>query len=245
MSNQRFSITPAKAATDNSLTDSVHRTLTVIGIFGNREGWCWPGQGTLAEMRGVSRQTISTHIKALTDLGYLNIYPRYDEETGAQKSNMMQIKFDFNPDLTGGVKSKALQGGTSPEVDTPPQVQGFTHNAPFNAPFNDKSYISPPAYDLNADFMTALATIAKETLAPGFNEKKFENAAFALIGWDAELSDVAGFAEYWRKFGWHNQKPALTNIVNHWNDYKDGRDLRSKEQQQQPIKVADDGGMYV
>ena len=105
--NQRFSITPAKAATDNELTDSEHRTLAVIGIYGDKNGWCWPSQSTLAEMRGVSRKTINVHIKRLIDLGYLNIQPRYDNETGAQKSNMMQIKFDFPPDVTGGYSAIA------------------------------------------------------------------------------------------------------------------------------------------
>jgi hypothetical protein len=139
--NQRFSITPSTAAVDLSLTDSVFRTLAVIGIYGDKNGWCWPSQSTLAEIRGVSRQTINTHTKDLIASGYLNIYPRYDEETGAQKSNMMQIKFDYEPDLTGGVKSKALQGGTSPEVYTPPQAIDFTHNDLFNAP---KEQITSP-----------------------------------------------------------------------------------------------------
>jgi len=119
------------------LTDSVYRTLAAIGIYGDKNGWCWPSQSTLANLRGVSRQTINTHTKDLIAYGYLNIQPRYDEETGAQKSNMMQIKFDFEPDLTGGVKSKALQGGASPELYTPPQVLDLTHNAPKNEPIND------------------------------------------------------------------------------------------------------------
>lgn len=85
-----------------------------------------------------------------------------------------------------------------------------------------------PAFDLNEQFKTALAQVAKETLTPGFNEKKYEDAAFALIGWDADLSQVAGFTDYWKQNGWHNGKPALTNIVNHWQDYLQGRDLKSK-----------------
>lgn len=113
--NQRFSITPARAAADKDLSDSEHRTLAVIGMFGDPEGWCWPSQSTLADLRGISRKTINLHIKRLIELGYLNIYPRYDKETGAQKSNMMQIKLDFPPDVTG-VTSKTLQGDHILEV---------------------------------------------------------------------------------------------------------------------------------
>lgn len=136
--NQRFSITPARAAADKDLSDSEHRTLAVIGMFGDPEGWCWPSQSTLADLRGISRKTINLHIKRLIELGYLNIYPRYDKETGAQKSNMMQIKLDFPPDVTGGVTSKTLQGDHILEV-TPPNPQDVTHNDPVNDPVNSSS----------------------------------------------------------------------------------------------------------
>lgn len=100
--------------------------------------------------------------------------------------------------------------------------------------------------DTVSQFITELSTVAKEVYASGFNEEKYESAAYALIGWDASPSDVAGFSEYWQKYGWHNSKPALTNIVNHWNDYKSGRDLRPKDQRQS-VKQANDaaGGVYV
>jgi len=91
----------------------------------------------------------------------------------------------------------------------------------------------PAACDLNSEFQTALAHVSKERLAPGFNEKKFEDAAFALIGWEAELSDVAAFGEYWKVNGWHNEKPALTNIINHWQDYKDCKNLRKPKNHDQ------------
>jgi len=136
MSNQRFSITPSTAATDARLSDSVHRTLSVIGIYGDKNGWCWPSQSTLAEMRGMSRKTINVHIKELIKFGYLNIAPRYDEDTGAQRSNMMQIKFDFEPDVTGGVTSRGLQGVSPLGGYRGGEVQEVTHNAPSNAPSN-------------------------------------------------------------------------------------------------------------
>lgn len=101
--------------------------------------------------------------------------------------------------------------------------------------------------DRISEYITELSQVAKETYASGFNEEKYESAAYTLIGWDVPPSDVAGFSEYWSRHGWHNGKPALKNILDHWHDYKDGRDLRNKEQRQQPIKQANDaaGGVYV
>ncbi|MCP5016943.1 MAG: helix-turn-helix domain-containing protein [Ketobacter sp.] len=148
MSNQRFSITPAVAAKDMKLSDSVHRTLSVIGIHGDENGWCWPSQSTLAKMRGVSRKTINVHIKALIGYGYLNIAPRYDDETGAQRSNMMQIKFDFVPNVTGGVTPKTLQGVSPSGGYRGGKVQEVTHNDPSNDPSNDNNKNESPIQEL-------------------------------------------------------------------------------------------------
>ena len=135
MSNQRFSITPAAAAADKDLQDTVYRTLAVIGMYGDRNGWCWPSQQTIADIRGVTRKTINLHIKELTERGYLNIAPRYDEETGAQKSNMMQVKFDYEPqDVTPPVTSIALHPVLPSLCNTPPNILEVTHNAPLNDP---------------------------------------------------------------------------------------------------------------
>lgn len=129
MSNQRFSITPATAATDLDMPDSVFRTLAVIGIYGDRNGWCWPSQSLLAKQRGVSRQTINNHVKTLIQFGYLNIYHDYDEITGAQKTNQMQIRFDrdYTPVKPG------LDTPCQDNDLTPPVKPGLDTNAPINA----------------------------------------------------------------------------------------------------------------
>lgn len=143
MSNQRFSITPALAAKDKDLPDSVFRTLAVIGIYGDQQGWCWPRQSVIANLRGVSRKTVNQHIKILVDMGYLNVRPRYDEETGAQKSNMMQVKFDYGyQNVTGGVTPKRLQGVSPLEGYTGGEVQEVTHNDPINDPKEEAAVFS-------------------------------------------------------------------------------------------------------
>lgn len=75
----------------------------------------------------------------------------------------------------------------------------------------------------------ALAEVAKETWAPGFNEEKFISAAYVLVERGALLEDVTGFATYWEHNGWHDSKPALKNILDHWDDYQAGRNLRKKD----------------
>ena len=231
--NQRFSITPANAATDLRLTDSVHRTLTVIGIFGDKNGWCWPSQSTLAEMRGVSRKTINLHIKDLIAFGYLNIAPRYDDETGAQKSNMMQIKFDFVPDVTGGVTSKMLQGGGSPEGYTPHNPQDVTHNAPLNAPKERSAAViayentfGPITYKasqcLNDDIDTYGETAVLAALAKA-KERRAKSYAYVetiLRGNAEQASDAKSIDDIWetitkasRTRSWKELPPNLLTAV--------------------------------
>jgi hypothetical protein len=93
--NQRLSVIPARAISDPELSDAAFRTLAALGLFGNRDGWCYPSYTTLAEIRGVSKSAIAKHVAELSKRGYLNVYHRYDEKSGAQRSNLLQIRFDF------------------------------------------------------------------------------------------------------------------------------------------------------
>lgn len=109
--SQRFSITPAAAACDVSLPDTVFRTLAVLGMYGDREGWCWPSISAIAKLRGISRQAASKHIQTLQERGYLNIQHRHDK-SGAQISNMYQVRFDYPPatsEVAGGATSEVAQ----------------------------------------------------------------------------------------------------------------------------------------
>lgn len=230
--NQRLSVTPAKATADNDLTDSEYRTLAVIGIFSNPEGWCWPSQSTLADLRGVSRKTINLHIKRLIELGYLNIHARYDEETGAQKSNMMQIKLDFPPNVTGGVTPKTLQGGSHPRSYTPRNIQDVTHNDLMNDPkeriytppvtgngktIHQQEYFPPEIQAL----ITAIAAISKTPYWPK-TEQEYSDAAYFLAGNDATPADVSRFAEWWALNGFYAGKPALKTILDNWTGFTSG-----------------------
>jgi DnaD/phage-associated family protein len=135
--NQRFSITPARSVSDAELSDSAFRTLGALGVFGDKNGWCWPGLARLAKMRHMSRQAISKHIQELRERGYVVTQARYDKQSGARKSNLSQIKFDYP------LSTSEVEGDATSEVDTPstPQVDTLSTsevdvNALFNAPTN-------------------------------------------------------------------------------------------------------------
>jgi DNA-binding MarR family transcriptional regulator len=110
---QRFSAVTSRAISDKRVTDSEYRTLGAIAAYANEDGWCYPSQQTLADLRGTTRQTINAHVKKLTELGYLNIQPRYRDD-GGQTSNMMQVKLDFPfSDLAGGGVNVVMSSGFS------------------------------------------------------------------------------------------------------------------------------------
>jgi len=74
--------------------------------------------------------------------------------------------------------------------------------------------------------VNALAAICSETLAPGFNEKKYHDAADVLRDRGVVVSDVESFGLWWGENGWHGRRPAVKNVLDHWRDFKDGRSLR-------------------
>jgi hypothetical protein len=139
MSNARFSITPAIAAADTTLPDSVFRTLACLGVFGDKNGWCWPSLETIANMRGVSKPRISQDIKILVKRGYVQKEAQF--RNNEQQVNKYRILFDtdgltpeVNPPLTTEINT-----GLTPEVNpplTPAVNQNALVNAPKNAPIN-------------------------------------------------------------------------------------------------------------
>jgi len=130
MSNARFSIAPAAAVSDKEMPDSVFRTLACLGVFGDKNGWCWPALETIAKMRGVSKPRISQDIKILVKMGYVQKEAQF--RNNEQQTNRYRILFDRNdPDgLTPEVNPPL-----TPEVN-PPLTTGVNQNALVNAPIN-------------------------------------------------------------------------------------------------------------
>ena len=144
--NQRFSIVPAAAVYDERLSGPAFRTLCALGVYGDRNGWCWPSQQRLAEMLHKSRQAVSKDIQQLVEFGYVRIVPQYLED-GSRGVNRMQILFDRPPQLQVDIPSTS-------EVDTPatsevatPSTSEVAVNAPFNDSFNDNARAAAPTPD--------------------------------------------------------------------------------------------------
>lgn len=76
-----------------------------------------------------------------------------------------------------------------------------------------------------------IAAVVKDTLAPGFNEDRFESAAQAIIALDA-VDRIAGFAEWWQRNSYYsdNGKPALKTFIMEFKNYLDGVERKSNGQ---------------
>ncbi len=154
--NQRMSVIPARAVSDPDLSDGAFRTLAALGMFGDRNGWCYPSYATLARIRGLSKSAIAKHITELAEKGYLNIRHRYDEASGAQRSSMLQIRFDYDPE------KKVEPKGESPDDEQPPRFPGG--NPPYTPEVNGgytsevnggyTSEVNPP-YTLKGERLTS------------------------------------------------------------------------------------------
>ena len=67
----------------------------------------------------------------------------------------------------------------------------------------------------------ALKPVSKEVYTES-RHNRFDEAALTLFGWDATIEQISGFGQWWKVNGWHDDKPALKNILDSWLDYKNG-----------------------
>jgi hypothetical protein len=129
MSNARFSILQAIAVSDRRVSDAQFRTLAALGMYADKNGWCFPSLKTLAADLKKSPQAVGRDTIALRKLGYLEVKNRYDAKTKSRHSNLYRLKYDlpdFNMDDTPLSTSEVDTLSTS-EVDV---------NDPKNDPMN-------------------------------------------------------------------------------------------------------------
>lgn len=217
MSNARFSITPSAAVEDTTLSDSVFRTLACLGVYGDKNGWCWPALQTIANMRGVSKPRVSADIKILIDKGYVQKRKRFEQNT--QITNMYRILFDtpltpeVNPPLT-------------PEIN-PPLTPEVNQNAPLNGLKEEKniftlysSTIGPITANLK-DELTEYNSLPYEWLEQAFklaadsNARRWAYIRTILDGWK-----VNGYG--WKPEGKYS-KPASKPVQPQYYQPKDNQ----------------------
>ena len=172
MSNARFSILQARAIGDIRISDAQFRTLAALGMYADKNGWCFPSLKTLGVDLNKSPQAVGRDTIALRKLGYLQVKNRYDSKTKARHSNMYRLLFDFNMD------DSTL---STPEVDTlsTPEVEV---NVPFNAPKN-LGEKSPDLSKMPMDWKLAHGLeITAEDVARMEDDKRRDAANLISIG---------------------------------------------------------------
>jgi MarR family len=95
--SQRFSIIPARAILDKTLTDLDIRVLGVFGIHADTEtGWCFKNQSKIAEELGVARQSVSRSCNRLYAGGYVEARDinAGKSKTGRRSINCYRILMD-------------------------------------------------------------------------------------------------------------------------------------------------------
>lgn len=140
MSNARFSILQARAVEDKRISNAQFRTLAALGMFGDKNGWCFPKLRTLAEILGKSRQAVNHDIQALAELGYVEVYHQFRDD-GSQQHNKYRLIFDNDTPRKAGVYPPSTPEIYPPSISEvyPPsisEVDALTPqvNAPINAP---------------------------------------------------------------------------------------------------------------
>lgn len=84
-------VIPRQAVFDRKITDGSFRVLVGLSSFCNAAGLTWVGQKRLAQELQVSRQVITTHIRNLRDLGYVEV--AYRGFRGSH-NNTLRVVFD-------------------------------------------------------------------------------------------------------------------------------------------------------
>ena len=84
--------------------------LLALADIANHEGECWPAVGTLGDMTSLGQSTIKAHIRALEEVGILQIMPRFTQ-AGRQTSNFFKICVENLDENWKGPKS-----GPSPKT---------------------------------------------------------------------------------------------------------------------------------
>lgn len=93
MSQSRLSIIPSRAVSDSELTATHLRVLCAIGSFTGKDQSAYPKQSTIAEVIGVTRETVNRAIKLLKERGYVDVADQYRDD-GGQRASLYSVRLD-------------------------------------------------------------------------------------------------------------------------------------------------------
>ena len=101
------------------------------------------------------------------------------------------------------------------------QKAAFLHTKNTHRSLSEKDTHTPPDQDAVHSMIATLSDVAKETYYHG-NQLEFEDAAYLMIGWDADHEKVKQFGELWAEHGHYFGKPALKSIINEFENFLNG-----------------------
>jgi hypothetical protein len=118
-----YGLTPAEVTTDLSLGDAALRVFTLLTLYADRDGVCWPSRKQLAEMKGVTPHAITVAINELVARGHVQ---RLAETTvgGARVRTRYRLR---RPGESGWGEGKSLtqvEGKPLTQVEGKPLTQG-------------------------------------------------------------------------------------------------------------------------
>lgn len=88
--------------------------LFVLADHANEEGECWPGINRLMQICGISRRSVISHIKELTDFGLMFKKTRCDNQ-GHRTSNLYRLNLECQPSLSANT-APSLSANTAPRI---------------------------------------------------------------------------------------------------------------------------------
>lgn len=143
----QFSIIPARSIYDKRLDTDDRDVLNCLGLYADRDGWCYPNQRTIGNILGKSRSFISNRISHLEKCGYVIVIEQRNVNTNAQIGNKYRVIHDaalepeFDRSLeeeseykTGSEDTPVLNDA---QMKTPPvleQARSKTHNVIIERP---------------------------------------------------------------------------------------------------------------
>jgi hypothetical protein len=114
----RYAIIPAWAVEDRRLGNAALRVICCIGTYADRDGRAYPSVRTIAARLGLSRSTVTGHLKELAHLGHLEIRRRARHD-GGNAANEYRLLFGSAP-LRGRTEGQATERESSPpQADAP------------------------------------------------------------------------------------------------------------------------------
>lgn len=240
MTNARFSVLQARAVSDPDISDAQFRTLAALGMYADKDGWCYPSLTTIGKNRNKSKQAAGRDIIALKKAGYLEVQSRYDSETKSRHSNLYRLKFDLP-------RQRSVDTPSTSEVDTP-STSEVDVNVPVNAPNNSAALEKTNKKDM-VDML-----IDFQIKPNGIRQAIHEYFKINVLSWETKTArqfmewairegitpeQIKIASERWRMdkyFSW--QKRTLANIAENWQLLMDG-----KEQQSNPSFAIDENGI--